>query len=115
MSTCENFVTKYGANIPPDILVKYFERLIGRIFKILPISEERADTLNEYIEYILIEISGGDRLLIHDIKLLELMCNLESLLWIQDDKKQFRSQIFKCMKICDGIIVQVKEGDVDAL
>jgi hypothetical protein len=103
-----NFKTKYGANIPVEIMIKYFDKLTGRIFKILPMSEEKFTTLNLYVENLLLELSGGGRLITNDLKLFELMIHLEVLSFVFDNEKKLKSQIFKCVKLCKKISDEIR-------
>ena len=103
--------TKYGGNIPPDILIAYFSKLIGRVFKALPFYESDETTLVDYIQYLLIEISAGNSLLVKDVGFFELMINLESLTNLSLEHKTYRSQVFKCINLCQTIIDDINANE----
>ena len=111
--------TKYGGNIPPDILIAYFRKLIGRVFKALPFYESGETTLVDYIQYLLIEISAGNSLLVKDVGFFELMINLESLTNLSLEHKTYKSQVFKCINLCQKIIDDIdadqKDGETNGL
>lgn len=109
-----NFITKYDKEIPPELLVEYFEKLTGRVFKILPMREEEIDTLSSYIEYLVIELNGGQRLIVNDLSFLELMMNLESLEDLMCDMPKFKSQVFKCVKLCKKISKNISRNGCDS-
>ncbi|MCK9319420.1 hypothetical protein [Methanoculleus sp.] len=50
-------------NIPDEMLVNYFNFLIGKVYKILPISEKEPDTLKEYLESLILELRGSKELI----------------------------------------------------
>jgi hypothetical protein len=106
----QEFRTKYGAIIPKELLVQYFERITDKTFKCLPAMEEGSATLSIYIEYLLIELAGGNELIYKDVLFLELITNLEAVLNLMDDYPKYRSQILKCTNICKKIINKIKEG-----
>jgi hypothetical protein len=106
----EEFKTKYGAVIPKELLVQYFERVTNKIFKCLPAMEEGSATLSIYIEYLLIELAGGNELIYKDVLFLELITNLEAVVNLMDNYPKYRSQVLKCTNICKKIIHKIKEG-----
>jgi hypothetical protein len=103
--------TKYGADIPRELMVEYFTRLTGRIFKCLPMIEQSDCTLSLYIGYLLIELAGGNEILYKDTLFLDLLANLEAVNTLMDDYPKYRNQILKCTGICNMIITKLREGD----
>jgi hypothetical protein len=102
--------TKYGAEISNEAMVEYFEMLINKIFKLLPLHEECCMTLDTYLFSLLCELAGGNKLLFEDKYFIQLLNNLENLQDIKCEYKKYRSQIFKCISICKDIIDNLKEG-----
>lgn len=45
--------------IPKENLSKYFDHLIDKTYKILPLKEEGAETLTSYLESFLCELLGN--------------------------------------------------------
>jgi len=106
--------TKYGAGISCETMVEYFEELINKIFKLLSMHFEDKNygkfydgtwnTLDKYLYSLLCELAGGNKLIINDKYFIELLVNLENLQDIKVEYKLYRSQIFKCIGICEKII-----------
>jgi len=106
-------MTKYG-DIPNNTVVVSLERLVGKVYKILPMREENCDTLDEYIENLLRELVSQRRLidnLKHQSDLLSLISTLES---VKDNStndenfQEFRSDVLKSLNIIKKMIVDLK-------
>lgn len=106
--------TKYGAEIDVKTMAEYFNVLIGKCFKLLPLYEEQNDNIEIYLKSLLLELCGGNRLIVEDTLFLELINNLESLSLVKN-KKTFRSQVLKCTNLCKKISDKLKESVVDGL
>jgi hypothetical protein len=102
-------ITKYGAEINNNTMADYFEMLIGKIFKVLPLYEESCETLDSYLFSLLKELCGGKRLILENKVFIELINNLESLSLIESHK-EFKAQIFKCTNLCKKISNDLKGG-----
>jgi hypothetical protein len=99
--------TKYGGEISNVAVAEYFEMLIGKIYKTLPMFEDsNCLTLDSYLFSLLKELCGGSSLL-EDKYFVELIANLESLFFI-DNQKKFKSQVFKCTNLCRKICDRLK-------
>ena len=93
--------TKYGiiSNITVEICLQSY---IDKIFKILPMKEEKCPTLNVYIQGLIREFLGNASLtegLLYEKDFLSLVGTLENL--IENDIKfdEFRSDVFKSISI----------------
>jgi len=106
-----DFETKYGSTIPQLTLKQYFEKLTGRIFKILPLKEEGVSTVDTYIDSLLLEICGCERLITKNLCVLELVVHIEALHLVINDMAKFRSQVLKCVKLCKKISDNVGSDD----
>lgn len=103
--------TKYNGEISNELLSEYFEYLIGKFYKILPMKESEISTLNVYCDLLLYELAGGQSILMNDALFVELIFNLESLV-STNDKKIYKPLIFKCTNLCKVISAKLKEeGD----
>lgn len=112
----EEYKTKYGAIIPKELLIRYFEKITSKIFRCLPAIEEGSATLSIYIEFLLIELAGGNRLIYNDVLFLDLLANLESLTTLTSDFPRYRSQVLKCVNMCNLIINNIQRGaDIDGV
>lgn len=101
--------TKYGI-IPEDILESYLNRLVSKIFKILPLKEEKCETLDAYIESLLTELIGNVDVLKgtkYDGDILSLVGTLSSLV-SEDELSVYRQRVFKCIDIVKKIIQEKK-------
>jgi hypothetical protein len=103
-------------NIPRDstLFNSYLEVSKNRIFKILPLLEERNDGIVHYIESLLFEMYGLQNV-VNGVKeshsYLSLLCGLESILnEVANNEKSFkfvRSEIFKLI----GLVEKIQRGE----
>ncbi len=113
-SNPDQIITKYGAKINNETMVAYFEHLINKIFKLLSMHFEDRNygkfytgswkTLDTYLHSLLCELAGGNELILDDKYFIELLNNLENLKDTKSQYEIYRSQIFKCIEICEKII-----------
>jgi len=93
-------------NIPNEMLVNYFNFLVNRIFKILPISEQEPDTLREYLESLLLELSGSKELiseLRNDGSFISLLATLQYFINNDCTHKVYKREVFRCIDILKKI------------
>jgi hypothetical protein len=103
--------TKYG-NIPDQLVISYLERLTGKVYKILPMKEEKCNTLDEYIENLLRElISNKD--VIEEQKyegdMMTLINTMNALIG-QECFDEFRSDVLKSLNIIKKMKKSFKRG-----
>ena len=103
----------YGGNIDNENLIKYFKSLIGRIYKLLPMKEEKCLTLEKYLDNLMNELAGGNELILDDYIFIMLLCDIQILFTIENIDT-YKSQVFKCIKVCEKIIQQLG-GDKNEL
>lgn len=93
--------SKYG-DLPDEILEVYLQKLVGRIFKILPMREEECETLQVYLNSLMIELIGN-RDLICELKyepdFLTLLGTLEYFVNNRDEVHVYKREIFKMIEI----------------
>lgn len=98
--------TRLGTNLDGKIIAAYFDTLVNKFFKILPIREQNCDTLGVYIESLRAELVGG-KSLIHslgeDASYLTLLFILEYLTNEQPDVPVVKREVFKAIGICNKI------------
>lgn len=83
----------------------YFDVLINRLYKILPLKEEGSLTVDKYIESLLSELTGGQDviLLIHeDGQYLSVINSLEFIRTCENISV-CRREIFKCIRIVEKL------------
>ena len=70
-------------SIPVNLHISYMDKLISRVFKILPLKEEKSDTVEAYITSLLYELTGNKELIIYlnnDSRYEAILSNLQKLL-----------------------------------
>jgi len=100
-----------------DRLVVYLDTLINSVFKILPLYEEENVGVKTYVESLLFELYGLDKVI--DIKdsyeYISLLSTLES---IKEEvtkdgsqKKVIKREVFKCISIIKNVIGKLEKGE----
>jgi hypothetical protein len=100
-----NIKTRYNY-LPTEALINYFEYLIGKVFKILPIFEKEPETLRSYLESLLIELNGNKELIVklkNDGSFISLLSTLEYFLHNECSHRVYKREIFKCIKIIEKL------------
>ena len=90
--------TQYNS-IPCQLHHNYLKNLINRVFKILPMKEEKSDTLDAYISALLQELTGNRDLILYlknDSRYEMILSNLQSL---QNDEVSYRATVFNTISI----------------
>ena len=91
--------TKYNP-ISEELCDNYFEVLVNRIYKVLPLKEEGSETLSVYIESLLSEMTGNKELIDYirnDGQYLSVMNSLEFIRQC-DDIIICKREVFKCIR-----------------
>ncbi len=102
--------TKYGT-IPNSDLILYFKRLVNRLYKLMPIKENKDVTYDKYLTKLIQQLHGGEKLIISDSLFIEIIFNLESLFMI-DDIYLHNSIVKENISICQKLI-KVFELDLE--
>lgn len=87
--------TKYGV-IDGSSIDAYLAKLIGRVFKIIPMSEENCKTLDSYIDSLVRELIGNSNIFLGE-ELLVVCGTLKGLNF--ESHKQLKSDIFKVIDL----------------
>lgn len=107
---------KYGL-IPEESFCKYFEFLINKTYKILPLKEERSETLKSYLESYLRELIGNQKLislLTNEPKFITVLNTMQYLISEDYSDKVCKKEVFKCIHILEEINKKYfKVGDSD--
>lgn len=96
---------KYGL-IPKENFCRYFEFLIDKTYKILPLKEEKSDTLKSYLESYLRELIGNKELitiLVDEPKFITVLNTMQFLISEDYTDKVCKKEVFKCIRILDEI------------
>ena len=82
---------KYGA-LPRENFCKYFEFLINKTYKILPLKEEKSDTLKSYLESYL-----------NEPRFITVLNTMQFLISEEYSNKVCKREVFKCIRILEEI------------
>jgi hypothetical protein len=85
-----------------QFLVNYLNFLTGRVFKILPISEQEPNTLQDYLSSLVIELKGSQsliELIRYDANFISLISTLQYFVDNQYTHKVLKREVFKCIKL----------------
>ena len=96
---------KYGL-LPKENFCKYFEFLINKTYKILPLKEEKSDTLKSYLESYLRELIGNQELvsvLVDEPKFITVLNTMQFLISEEYSDKVCKKEVFKCIRILEEI------------
>lgn len=103
----------YDAINDNQFFLNYLNFLIGRVYKILPISEDEPVTLKSYLDSLVLELLGSKDLILKlkkDASFLSLIATLQSLSENQYEHKVIRSEVFKCIDIIKKLIDKYIDG-----
>ncbi|MCF0126438.1 MAG: hypothetical protein HUJ68_11940 [Clostridia bacterium] len=93
--------TKYGMEVNKENFYSYLITLKNKIYKLLPLREEKLEW-RKYLETILIEISGLNKLFNNKVNLISLLSKLEGLFDLEEFVL-YRKTIFECLNIVENI------------
>lgn len=96
-------------SIPVNLHISYMDKLISRVFKILPLKEEKSDTVEAYITSLLYELTGNKELIIYlnnDSRYEAILSNLQKLL-SQDEN--YRTIVFNTITL----ITQIRDSGME--
>jgi hypothetical protein len=100
------YKNKYGGELEKSEIAAYLERLVGRIYKLLPIRENSETDFQNNHKTLMEELAGGERLLKGYGIYLELLNKLESLPALTEHK-QFRKSILESIDTVNKIKAEV--------
>lgn len=104
---------KYGL-LPSEIFCNYFDFLIGRTFKILPLKEEGNKTLKSYLENFQRELIGNQNLftvLVDEPSFISVLSSIQFLIDEKYDTTVCRKEVFKCIHILEKIKKKYSIGE----
>lgn len=105
---------KYGL-LPKENFCRYFEFLINKTYKILPLKEEKSDTLKSYLESYQRELIGNMDLvpiLVDEPKFITVLNTMQFLISEEYSDKICKREVFKCIRILEEINEKYfKEGE----
>ena len=105
--------TKYYA-IPNQYFANYFKFLIGRVWKILPMTEEENIHLKDYMESLQRELIGNMNLvesLKYDGYFITLLNKIEFLINEECEHQVLRKEVFECVDLINKLQSKYFDGD----
>lgn len=98
--------TKYDGYVNESDVLSYYDRLIGKVFKLLPLKESsEKDFLNQH-ESLMHELVCGDKLLLNGCFYIELLNKLEGLPDLPHKpftKSKFSKKIKECIDVVENL------------
>jgi hypothetical protein len=98
-------------------LTTYLNTVINSVFKILPLYEEENVGLETYIESLLFELYGLDKVvdMEQSYEYVSLLSTLESVKMevVKEDSKKttVKREVFKCINIIKNMVAKLEEGE----
>lgn len=95
----------YGA-LPKESFCNYFNFLINKTYKILPMKEENSRTLKLYLESYLRELVGNQELvhvLVNEPQFITVLNTIQFLISEEYTVDVCRKEVFKCIRILEQI------------
>ena len=95
----------------------YLNSVINSVFKILPLYEEENVGVETYVESLLFELHGLDKVveIEHSFEYISLLSTLESVKIevVKDNSKKstVKREIFKCINIIKNMVTKLEEGE----
>ena len=84
----------------------YYKKIIGKLYKILPICEHRLDTKQAYIESLIRELHGSLYTITDTEYRTQCITIINTLMYLnlaEYDPKIYRSEVFKCIRLVDDM------------
>lgn len=96
----KNLQTNYG-DIVPNVFCEYKKKLINRVYKILPMKEEKCETLNKYISSLIRELVGAKLMseYIEDKETFAIIIFTLEQLKDEEDLLIVKQEVFKTIKL----------------
>ena len=94
-----------------DYVIQYLKRLIPKLFKLMPLKENKDINYHLYLEKLIIQVHGFREMVVFSPLVLDIICNLEGIRKV-DNIKHHNSIVKECIKACEKSIMDIKEGDV---
>lgn len=99
--------TRYNTQVDDQMTERYLAHLVGRFYKILPIREEQVYPLKPYLDSLLRELTGLNRLveqLEHDEIFLSILSLLQYLADHDDaDVNVIKTEVFHAINLVDKL------------
>ncbi len=104
--------SQYGW-IPDKTCENYYKKLVDKLFKIIPLKEENADTVEVYIQDLIYELVGNDDVFFlsnDDSRVIDIVSILQSIKNEDMSHAEYRRAIFKCITLTNQLCEIVVSG-----
>ena len=97
--------TKYGFNIPQDVVAIDIKRLVNQMWKLIPMKENGEDW-EQHLTVVIEEISGLHEVLNIDLDFVVLLSKLEGLRAgvCDEDFMLYRKTVFRCIDLLAKVV-----------
>lgn len=92
--------------LPEQSFHRYFEYMIGKIYRILPMKEEGCETLTSYLESLRVQMIGSYSLyrqLIEEPQFMSALHIIEYLIDNEYDVKTCKREVFKAIRLIESV------------
>ena len=98
-------LTKYGFNIPNDILEKNVTRLTNQTWKLIPMRENEEDWQKQ-LDTVILEVAGLNEIFIENPQFLQLLSKLEGIRAVAaiTDFALYRKTVFEAIGLLRGLV-----------
>ena len=104
--------TSTGVSIDAESVRNYFHTLINKFFKILPLYEDKEETLCEYMRNLQIELIGCKSFITeleHDARYISMLSVLEQLIGLHShcgftiEHRKIKKSVFQAISFCEEL------------
>ena len=103
--------TIYGGYVYQEDIEEYLDRLVGRIWKLLPLYEENHTNFLRNHKALMNELCGGEKIILYCGFYIELINKLESLTLI-NEHEYVKKHIRECIDLVKTLKQKVGEWDI---
>lgn len=96
--------TKYGFNIPTDVIEKNVIRLTNQMWKLIPMRENDEDW-EKQLDTVILEIAGLNEIFVENPQFLQLLAKLEGIKATVPDFRSYRKTVFESINILRGVLL----------
>lgn len=99
--------TKYDIRLPKDLVNNYCQNLVNMFYKILPMKENKEETIQTYMESLMFELVGAKGVMValrNDALFLSLISILQSMIDQPDcEVAVIKREVFRAISICNKL------------
>ena len=95
--------TKYGFEIPFEVIDKDISRLTNQMWKLIPMKENEEDW-EKQLDTVILEIAGLNEIFIKDPQFLQLLSKLEGIKVQEIKFNLYRKTVFESISLLRGLI-----------